>query len=198
MPQNPLNVQELREHCIGFLAGSPESLMSCALVARSWVNVAQANLFRAPLLVNWRILDDAPTATRFYDAVNSAPHLARYVRAIGIQLLPHQHRASSGSIAFNLSAPRPSLSYLRLDIMSVSGSRETPQKLQSTSLHPFDLDHVKSLEVPDSCSLIWDSIPPATRSAIEVLQLGIPGSTAVDLSTYPNLQLLRLRLPPAA
>ncbi|KAK7051714.1 hypothetical protein R3P38DRAFT_2857077 [Favolaschia claudopus] len=273
MPQNPLNVQELREHCIGFLAGSPESLMSCALVARSWVDAAQANLFRAPLLINWRILVDAPTATRFYDAINSSPHLARYVRAIGIQQgwystalienicsISFPRLESLYVVVFNLvelepqlrpimslptlqhlhlvvnnyyfspstivpllarlpstcqyldlrcyqwdpskipskveSASRIKLLYLRLDIMPVFYPRATPpQRLQSTSLHPFDLGHLKSLEVQDSCSLVWDSIPPATRSAIEVLHLGISGSTAVDLSTFPNLQLLRLRLP---
>ncbi|KAJ6542960.1 hypothetical protein B0H19DRAFT_312796 [Mycena capillaripes] len=70
----PLDIQELLDHCIAYLSGSSSDLKVCALVARSWVRVAQSCLFRAP---NFIYNPFNPTASyrRLHDIFQNSPHL---------------------------------------------------------------------------------------------------------------------------
>ncbi|KAK6996399.1 hypothetical protein R3P38DRAFT_2655018 [Favolaschia claudopus] len=58
MSSNPLRIQELLDLCITHLSESPADLLSCSLVARSWVSAAQSELFRIPNLMSLRSPSD--------------------------------------------------------------------------------------------------------------------------------------------
>ncbi|KAK7017215.1 hypothetical protein R3P38DRAFT_2986025 [Favolaschia claudopus] len=90
--KSPLVVQELLNRCIDFLALSryyTRDFVSCSLVARSWVDASQANLFRAPSFLD--LDDDTVNAIpAFYRALTTNPALARYVRELTLPpSLPH-------------------------------------------------------------------------------------------------------------
>ncbi|KAK7017800.1 hypothetical protein R3P38DRAFT_2985522 [Favolaschia claudopus] len=77
-PPNPLKIQELLEQCISFLSHSPPDLLSCALVARPWVQPAQSELFRAPQFY-------LPLSSqKFLDSVRVSPHLVAYVHELDL------------------------------------------------------------------------------------------------------------------
>jgi hypothetical protein len=95
MAPNPLDVQELIERCICFVGedtnwwGRRLNLMSCALVARSWVAAAQCHLFRAPPLVAvsiagpyWDMGQNGPLL-RLHNVLEASPH--RYVRELSLR-----------------------------------------------------------------------------------------------------------------
>ncbi|KAK7018210.1 hypothetical protein R3P38DRAFT_2981774 [Favolaschia claudopus] len=83
MKLSPLDVQELVDLCISFLSDTPEDLTTCSMVARSWMDAAQAKLFFAPHLTNVRVITTVDrVALKFYDILVTSPHLLRYVRAI--------------------------------------------------------------------------------------------------------------------
>ncbi|KAK7038605.1 hypothetical protein R3P38DRAFT_2906687, partial [Favolaschia claudopus] len=89
--QNPLNIQELLDLCIDFVSESRPSLLSCSLVARAWVNTAQAHLFRNPLYFppGDSLVDIDAMALKLLEALQSFPHLIRHVHALDfIQVRP--------------------------------------------------------------------------------------------------------------
>ncbi|KAK6984069.1 hypothetical protein R3P38DRAFT_3108983 [Favolaschia claudopus] len=85
-PQSPLDVQELLDHCISFIPRCSESLRSCSLVARSWVDAAQSQLFREPYAILGSRFYRMENASRFCAALCSSPRLVGYVRALTLRL----------------------------------------------------------------------------------------------------------------
>ncbi|KAJ7133459.1 hypothetical protein C8R44DRAFT_870851 [Mycena epipterygia] len=73
----PLVIQELLDHCIGFL-GRPSDLKACALASRSWTYAAQLQLFRAISITSsslwWRLKQ----------TLDASPHLIQYIRRLEI------------------------------------------------------------------------------------------------------------------
>ncbi|KAJ7508981.1 hypothetical protein B0H11DRAFT_1963359 [Mycena galericulata] len=93
---NPLHIPELVEHCIGLLAENLYgrtrrlTLMSCALVARSWVNAAQSALLRAPHITNHLLLDEDQSERRlvqFHETLHNFPHLTHHVRDLSLDVI---------------------------------------------------------------------------------------------------------------
>ncbi|KAJ6535888.1 hypothetical protein B0H10DRAFT_2246481 [Mycena sp. CBHHK59/15] len=93
---NPLHIPELVEHCIGLLAenlyGWPRrlALMSCALVARSWVNAAQSALLRAPHITNHLLLDEDRSErllVLFHETLHNFPHLTHHIRDLSLDVI---------------------------------------------------------------------------------------------------------------
>ncbi|KAK7024775.1 hypothetical protein R3P38DRAFT_2951150 [Favolaschia claudopus] len=86
MTQSPLDIPELLETCIGHLcaSGSSRDLLSCSLVARSWVNAAQSNLLRVPMdaTPERSLLLRAPGLCR---ALKKFPHLLRHIRELDLE-----------------------------------------------------------------------------------------------------------------
>ncbi|KAK6987491.1 hypothetical protein R3P38DRAFT_3291869 [Favolaschia claudopus] len=82
--QNPFKVPELLDLCISCLE-SPSDLISCALVARSWVHPAQSNLFRAPGEADDFFISRDTMAENLADTLTAFPHLIRYVRVLRIE-----------------------------------------------------------------------------------------------------------------
>ncbi|KAJ6613993.1 hypothetical protein B0H10DRAFT_2436192 [Mycena sp. CBHHK59/15] len=153
MPPSPLDFQELVDHCITLLAEGDISilhrtraLVSCALVARSWVDAAQAHLFRAPHRVTadlWDSWDTRRPLLRLYRTLDTSPHLIRHVRDLNMSLtvdcitrnatffefchLPFLHLESASiflrrrlghefSMALQQLFSLPTLVYIKLDI----------------------------------------------------------------------------------
>ncbi|KAK7000521.1 hypothetical protein R3P38DRAFT_3056004 [Favolaschia claudopus] len=84
--QNPLHVQELLDNTIDFLSDSPATLLSCSIVARSWVYAAQSNLFRAPHVTTEAFFNHRTGIEReFCDVLTESPHLLRHVRELFIE-----------------------------------------------------------------------------------------------------------------
>ncbi|KAK7000527.1 hypothetical protein R3P38DRAFT_3056041, partial [Favolaschia claudopus] len=84
--KNPLHVQELLDNTINFLSDSPATLLSCSLVARSWVYAAQSNLFRAPHVTTEAFFNHRNGVEREFCAVlTESPHLLRHVRELFIE-----------------------------------------------------------------------------------------------------------------
>ncbi|KAK6969152.1 hypothetical protein R3P38DRAFT_2588661 [Favolaschia claudopus] len=81
---HPLAIQELLDRCVDFLSGSPRDLVSASLVARSWVDIAQSNLYRAPHLSNYCFLYTDKTVLQFCSTVTASPRLLSYVRRLTI------------------------------------------------------------------------------------------------------------------
>ncbi|KAK7006356.1 hypothetical protein R3P38DRAFT_1707114 [Favolaschia claudopus] len=81
MSSNPLRIQELLDLCITFLSGSPADLLSCSLVARSWVNAAQSELFCTPHLMS---VHSDRAARKFCNALSKSPHLGHHVRELSM------------------------------------------------------------------------------------------------------------------
>ncbi|KAK7006334.1 hypothetical protein R3P38DRAFT_3214379 [Favolaschia claudopus] len=126
MSSNPLRIQELLDLCITFLSESPADLLSCSLVARSWVNAAQSELFRTPHLISVR---SDRAARKFCNALSKSPHLGHHVRELSMGNWPaliqnldpvtftHLHTLrfyiGNVSVASELYRPLLSLSTLR-------------------------------------------------------------------------------------
>ncbi|KAK6996439.1 hypothetical protein R3P38DRAFT_3287626 [Favolaschia claudopus] len=83
MSSNPLRIQELLDLCIAFLSDSPADLRSCSLVARSWVNPAQSELFRIPNLTSVPSRSDR-AARKFCNALSDSPHLGHHLRDLSM------------------------------------------------------------------------------------------------------------------
>ncbi|KAK7012791.1 hypothetical protein R3P38DRAFT_3208724 [Favolaschia claudopus] len=76
---NPLDIPELLYQFIGLLTGYTPSLVSCALVARSWQSPAQSFLFRAPTFTNGYLSRKAHILHHLCDTLGQSPHLLPYV-----------------------------------------------------------------------------------------------------------------------
>ncbi|KAK7052758.1 hypothetical protein R3P38DRAFT_2861781 [Favolaschia claudopus] len=85
---SPLEIQELLDICIGLLSGGcTADLLACALVARSWVNAAQAGLFRIPIplrpVTDFSYFSDS-RASKFIYSLRSNPSLIRHVQELDV------------------------------------------------------------------------------------------------------------------
>ncbi|KAK7016143.1 hypothetical protein R3P38DRAFT_2995333, partial [Favolaschia claudopus] len=87
---SPLEIQELLNICIGLLSGGcTADLLACALVARPWVNAAQARLFRIPIplrpVTDFSYFSDSQ-ASKFIYSLRSNPSLIRYVQELELDV----------------------------------------------------------------------------------------------------------------
>ncbi|KAJ7697229.1 hypothetical protein B0H17DRAFT_1130538 [Mycena rosella] len=78
-----LEIQELIDHSIGFLRHSPSDLRICALVSRSWVDIAQSHLFRA-VSIKARGTKTDGLWSRLQDTLRASPHLTRHIRQLDV------------------------------------------------------------------------------------------------------------------
>ncbi|KAJ7662579.1 hypothetical protein DFH06DRAFT_1190370, partial [Mycena polygramma] len=78
---DPLLVQEILDHCIGFLRDSPSDLKICALVSRRWVNGAQSLLFQK-ILIN-----TSHKCLELHSVLQSSPHLVQHIQRLIINPL---------------------------------------------------------------------------------------------------------------
>ncbi|KAK6988047.1 hypothetical protein R3P38DRAFT_3229585 [Favolaschia claudopus] len=160
----------------------------CSLVARSWVNAAQSELFRIAYLSG----RPDRVARKFYNALLCSPHLAHYVRELSIGDLPsliqnfvhipftHLHTLRLAiyhvSVAFEMYRPLLSLPTLRtLHLRTFSGLSASVRFLAlCPTIQHLDLscgDHYEE-SPPNSPSFL-----PMTPSFIRLisLQLEISG-----------------------
>ncbi|KAF7368591.1 hypothetical protein MVEN_00182900 [Mycena venus] len=119
MPRCPFDIQELVDQCISFLSDSASDLLSCSLVARSWVNAAQSHLFRN-IPPDRHLLAGRKVALlqwmKVNDTFRTSPHLLRHVRGLTLDTLG---TPSERDIFTNICL----LSFAHLDDVSISVPR---------------------------------------------------------------------------
>ncbi|KAJ6517612.1 hypothetical protein DFH09DRAFT_1195320 [Mycena vulgaris] len=81
---NPLTVQELVDHCIGFLYNSVPDLRACALVSRAWVDAAQSNIFRRISIMHFGNVPHPSIWMRLKETLNTSPHLIRHIQQLTV------------------------------------------------------------------------------------------------------------------
>ncbi|KAJ6534190.1 hypothetical protein B0H19DRAFT_1241392 [Mycena capillaripes] len=85
-PQSRFAVQELVDHCIGFLSSSIPDLLACALVSRAWVYTAQRHLFKT-VYIPYKVSGTVQTERfwwRLHDSLLASPHLIRHIHRLHI------------------------------------------------------------------------------------------------------------------
>ncbi|KAJ7488327.1 hypothetical protein FB451DRAFT_1391270 [Mycena latifolia] len=83
---SPLDIQELLDHCIGFLHDSILDLRACTLVSRSWVSPAQSRIFRK-LSIGAEYRDPVPNQhvwERLHNILESSPHLIGHIHDVDL------------------------------------------------------------------------------------------------------------------
>ncbi|KAJ7478716.1 hypothetical protein B0H11DRAFT_1282119 [Mycena galericulata] len=83
MSHTPFDIQELLDHCIGFLAGFPIDLCACALVSRAWVHASQSHIF-ALVILRGKTSNDR--VLRLLEVWDTSPHLVRHTQRLIIEL----------------------------------------------------------------------------------------------------------------
>jgi hypothetical protein len=119
---NPLDIQELVERCIdcvGEIGNVPlyhrtHTLMSCALVCRSWVRAAQANLLRGPHATNICMFTSNRRLVDFHTTLTNFPRLIHHNRRLSIAVDGANRRAISQNTLQKMSG----LPSTRLDSIS--------------------------------------------------------------------------------
>ncbi|KAJ7492984.1 hypothetical protein B0H11DRAFT_2006824 [Mycena galericulata] len=125
MGKTPLDVQELLDHCIGFLADSPADLCACALISRAWVHASQSRLFAAVSL-HGRNETSMERVLELLEVWDASPHLVRHTTRLSMNLseIDTAHfmrichvpfiRLSSLELSGSVSDPKTSASIQRL------------------------------------------------------------------------------------
>ncbi|KAK7018169.1 hypothetical protein R3P38DRAFT_2981570, partial [Favolaschia claudopus] len=108
------------DHCISFLAHSTPDLISCASVARPWVQPAQSNLFRCPVF-------DARAIEKFYHALEASPHLATYVQELDLNFHHHGIEPTFNALC---GLPFPQLEILHLNFGQVFWHKNSLHRIQ--------------------------------------------------------------------
>ncbi|KAJ6543736.1 hypothetical protein DFH09DRAFT_1173155 [Mycena vulgaris] len=191
MAPNPLEIQELLEKCIGFVAGPVyllrcvPDLMACALVARSWVDPAQSHLFRAPHNTNYYIshalsgLDRA--VLHFCNALETSPHLIRHVRDLSLT-----HSADCPLDYTNLMKIC-SIPFTHLESLFIFARRELTYPWSSRLCRLFSLPSLLSLKLDivvydvTTFAHLWARCSPNIRD----LEL----EAIIDLESKPDLEI---------
>ncbi|KAJ7694741.1 hypothetical protein B0H14DRAFT_3043449 [Mycena olivaceomarginata] len=157
MERNPLEIQELLDHSIA---------RACALVARSWVDAAQSNLFRAPHITNPSLESSNRLWLLFHSALTDSPHLIRHVRELTLTAhweqvttmtvgkicnLPFTH-LESASLCLTPSGDRcsPLIRHLKLDCRRCTGQPLPPFP---SSVVPIPLHSLRAVFWGASASL---------------------------------------------
>ncbi|KAK7030141.1 hypothetical protein R3P38DRAFT_2933373 [Favolaschia claudopus] len=189
-PPSPLDVQELVDLCIDHLFDDPESLISCSLVAHSWVQSAQAKLFCAPHLTNYRVISSDCIALKLHRVLNTSPHLLRHVRS----MLLVENR-----LHYTTDAKLSQLGFSRLDTLSLQIVNTINNEIHIGSLMRYpNLRRLRCLFVLgfSECARYMENF----SSTVEHLDLEcfhwelIHFNVPIDSQTVPRIQLKSLYL----
>lgn len=174
--QGPFGVQELVDHCIGFLVGSTKEkqrtsadLRSCALVARSWVQTSQRHLFATIIFPIKPITDITPPPDYYRETANirtsqlleawdASPHLARYTKSLAISL----EKVDFEKLLRVCHVPFTHLSYLSLSgysAISSDTSSAVRQLLRLPSL--ISVTQVCRFQDRDALLDMWEHCSPS-------------------------------------
>ncbi|KAK6974135.1 hypothetical protein R3P38DRAFT_2812320 [Favolaschia claudopus] len=173
--RNPLAIQELLDHSIGFLASSMHDLLACSLVSRSWLHPAQSIVFRSPMK---HIHDMASSSTsgrtrerwlQFYRAIILSPHLACLVRELYLGTIQMDRRTIE-------SISRLPFTHLESLWLALPKELETPGSLKALVAQDT-LRHLKLYRCEDIVELLQHRSAP-----IRHLKLVYQGDS--DLRTF--------------
>ncbi|KAK7022675.1 hypothetical protein R3P38DRAFT_2961736 [Favolaschia claudopus] len=189
-PPSPLDVQELVDLCIDHLFDDPETLASCSLVARSWVDAAQAKLFCAPHLTNCEVVSSNRIALKLHKVLSTSPHLLRHVRSMFL---------SQTSLHHTTDAKLAQLGSSRLDTLSLQIANTTNNEIHIGSLMRYPNLRRLRCFFPfgfSGCARYMENF----SSTVEHLDLEcfhwelIHFNVPIDSQTVPRIQLKSLYL----
>ncbi|KAK6978196.1 hypothetical protein R3P38DRAFT_3470237 [Favolaschia claudopus] len=187
--QNPIELNELLDHCIGSLAPSPSILTSCALVSRSWAEIAQSHLFRAPHLTNPHCLTSDAPLLELYTILTESPRLLRHIRYISFTM--------DGELSLATAEKIWSLEFTNLKTVALS----TIKLIPSVFIHLLESLHLRRLEFAhhnrDFASLmhVWERCSPAIRHLDLCCYRGVGAeSTVLEKGLVQRITLKSLRL----
>ncbi|KAJ7019828.1 hypothetical protein C8F04DRAFT_326043 [Mycena alexandri] len=86
LPRFVLAIPELLDHIVDYLADSPEDLLACALVSKSWVPRAQFHLFRKVELLPPSKWNDTQVHVRLLEILRASRQLRSLVRYLSFSL----------------------------------------------------------------------------------------------------------------
>ncbi|KAK7043312.1 hypothetical protein R3P38DRAFT_3259313 [Favolaschia claudopus] len=156
--RNPLEIQELLDECICLLHRSPSALLACALVARSWVNAAQANLFRNPLASTPEFAFSNVRVLQFLQTLHSNPILARRVHELDLIVT---HRNVHPNTLDNIRTLEfTKLRRLYIDLEEHIVTEAIKPLLSSPSLQYL---HVRTLDTFTALAAVWECCSPTIR-----------------------------------
>ncbi|KAK6964739.1 hypothetical protein R3P38DRAFT_982995 [Favolaschia claudopus] len=190
-PPSPLDVHELLDHTISFLTPSAANLISCALVARSWVDPAQSHLLRVPHDRNTRYNIFHSVATSLCRTLSENPPLARHVREFRLCLPIHADTAALPELVREIQFPN-------LQTVDILHMRTEFTPLPESFAQLLTLRSLKQLKmylsVPPSPSLM--RAVQSCSTTIQHLDLACSeglGHTSTVVQAFP-IQLKSLRL----
>ncbi|KAK6995919.1 hypothetical protein R3P38DRAFT_3073330 [Favolaschia claudopus] len=155
---NPLEIQELLDECICLLHGSPSALLACALVARSWVNKAQANLFRNPLASTPEFAFSDVRVHQFLHSLHSNPTLAG--RVYELDLVVNNRNVHPSTLDNIRTLEFTNLERLNIDLEENILPDLFEPLLSSPSLQYL---HVRTSQTFTALAPIWASCSPTIR-----------------------------------
>ncbi|KAJ6566860.1 hypothetical protein B0H19DRAFT_714966 [Mycena capillaripes] len=158
---NPLDVEELLEHCISYLRHSPRELRACALVSCRWVYPAQAQLFRAPVVTSiWTSLGASKLSwTRFLETLHSSPHLIQRVRHIRL----HGWIVTALSESKICEFPFTHLESVWIEDVNALSEPTVTALQQLLSLPTLQRLHLRCVFTREDFIRLWDRSSPGIR-----------------------------------
>ncbi|KAK7007590.1 hypothetical protein R3P38DRAFT_3211967 [Favolaschia claudopus] len=217
---SPLDIPELLDYTMGFLEGSTSALLQCALVARSWVNPAQSRLFRVPHLTNERMSINTFILRSFHNTLRSSLRLLGLVEELAItpdgqfhlniaeiNLVCGLAYTNLRTVKLDLNASPPGLDHplfprrmrvILAEMLSDNPAHRALVLVELPSLvYPFELSQLKALSIRPGYGMTvgWDS--SVSIDSIQILDIALlmdigRGPSSLDLSIFPNLQILRI------
>ncbi|KAJ7463038.1 hypothetical protein FB451DRAFT_1562430 [Mycena latifolia] len=201
-----LDVQELVDQCIEFLNDSVPDLKACALVSRSWTSAAQNYIFRE---VSIKSRSSEGLWARLQQTLLIFPHLIRHIHRLHL----HSHGLSPGAFVAICKLRFTHLRYaavfhgkpvsLRVgmaiknvfqsfpadsaEILEKHFRRESFRDWLMHDLCPLDISHLKNV----STACRHEDVLQRPTFAPALLCPG-PHTNVFDLSTLPNLALIRM------
>ncbi|KAK6969352.1 hypothetical protein R3P38DRAFT_2588249 [Favolaschia claudopus] len=156
--RNPLEIQELLDECIGFLHRSPSALLACPLVARSWVNKAQANLFRNPLASTLEFAFSNVRVHQFLYSLHSNPILAG--RVYELDLVVNNRNVHPSTLDNIRTLEFTNLERLNIDLEENILPELFEPLLSSPSLQYL---HVRTSQTFTALAPVWACCSPTIR-----------------------------------
>ncbi|KAJ7697189.1 hypothetical protein B0H17DRAFT_1197589 [Mycena rosella] len=151
--------QELIDNIVDLLSSSPTDWRTCALVSGSWVNAAQAHIFREVAFHSEPRRSNERLWSRFHETLLASPHLIRHVRHLAVD--PHMLSIDTFIVVCNF----PFTHLNGLIIKNIILSRRTAIALQQLlSLPTFDLvDLGCQFTQPSDVLAIWEHGSPSIK-----------------------------------
>ncbi|KAJ6572017.1 hypothetical protein B0H19DRAFT_674952 [Mycena capillaripes] len=169
---NPLSIQELVDHSIGFLYNSVSDLRACALVSRAWVDAAQSSIFRRISIMHFGNVPHPSVWTRLKETLNTSPHLIRHIQQLTV--IPDEISLDDFSALCNLPFTHLNRVFVfNYPHLSASIAESIQQLLSLPTIRRVGI--LCTFDDPTTFLQIWDRCSPSIRHLeIYITEQSIP------------------------